>query len=622
MQACFRHPEEFLKMASVSTVVPSSIATLNDIFLGLVQSNREGVFQWESADGAWSKLSSQQVDCRVRAVARALQSWGIQRGDRVAILSENRWEWAITDFAILALGAVVVPIYPTLTAEQATAQPADSGSRILFTSSVAHARSITSLEHSTVIERIVLFDAFDAQAQRISTRWEAFSAIVDNADNLPGDPAFVEELTRTQPDDLATLVYTSGTTGESKGAMLTHGNIVANIHGSTPRLQTQAHPRCISYLPLPHIFERMFDYLLLANHCQVAYCSQMDKLPALMLSFRPTEFIGVPRVYEKIRAGVEQKSSASPLKARIFRWALQVGERHRETILAGQRPSSLRWKLADRLVFSKVRAAFGGCVGNFVSGGAPLGLETGLWFAAVGIAIQEGYGLTETSPVISVNYPGASRMGTVGLPLANVECRLAPDGELIVRGPSIFRGYWNKPEATRECLDSEGWFATGDIASIDADGFISITDRKKELLKTSGGKLIAPQPIETKLKSDPLVANAALIGDKHKFLVALISPNFAALSAWASGQGIDTSDRARLVAHPRVLARYEHGVAEVNHTLAKFESIKRFHLVADEWSLETGELTPSLKLKRRVVTARYAPQIAQLYSDESTSSAV
>lgn len=611
-------------MASVSTATSTSITTLNDIFVSLTQSNREGIFQWESADGNWHKFSSVEVDQRVRAVARALHAWGIQRGDRVAILSENRWEWAVTDFAILALGAVVVPIYPTLTAEQATAQLADSGSRILFTSSLAHARSITAQERANFIERVVLFDPFEARPGELSDQWTRFDALLVDISSRDSafDATFHQELTRTQPSDLATLVYTSGTTGESKGAMLTHGNIVANVLGSIPRLQTSDHPRCISYLPLPHIFERMFDYLLLANHCQVAYCSQMDKLPSMMLRFRPTEFIGVPRVYEKIRAGVEMKSSASPIKARIFRWALRVGERHRETILAGRHPSSLRWKLADRLVFSKVRAAFGGCVRNFVSGGAPLGMETGLWFASVGIAIQEGYGLTETSPVISVNYPGASRMGTVGLPLANVECRLAPDGELIVRGPSIFHGYWNKPEATRECLDSDGWFATGDIASIDADGFLSITDRKKELLKTSGGKLIAPQPIEAKLKADPLVANAALIGDKHKFLVALLSPNFAALNAWAAGQGIDASDRARLVAHPRVLARYEHLVADVNHTLASFETIKRFHLVAEEWSLETGELTPSLKLKRRVVTARYAPQIAQLYFDESTSRAV
>ncbi len=597
----------------------TNIRTINDIFLGLAGSRQERVMTWLDASGAWLSLSSAQVDQRVRALARALQSRGIQRGDRVAILSENRWEWAVADFATLAIGAVVVPVYPTLTAEQACAQLADSGSRILFTSSLAHARAISAHQHSTAIERIVLFDDFDAQPNELSANWERFSALVADAASLPRDPALDAELARTQPDDLATLVYTSGTTGESKGAMLTHGNIVANVLGSMPRIHTAQTPRCISYLPLPHIFERMFDYLLIVCNCQVAYCSQMDKLPNMMLRFRPTEFIGVPRVYEKIRAGVEQKSSVSPIKARIFRWALGVGSRHRDTVLAGQRPSALSWRLADRLVYSKVRAAFGGCVNNFISGGAPLGLETGLWFASVGIAILEGYGLTETSPVISVNYQGASRIGTVGLPLDNVECRLAADGELFVRGASVFKGYWNKPEATRECLDADGWFATGDIAAIDADGFISITDRKKELLKTSGGKLIAPQPIETKLKADALVANAALIGDKQKFLVALLSPNLAALSAWAAGQGIDVSDRSRLVTHPRVLARYEHLVAEVNHSLARFESIKRFHLVPDEWSLETGELTPSLKLKRRVVIARYAQQIAQLYSDESTS---
>ncbi len=602
------------------------IDTLNDIYLHLVHSGQEGVMQWQDADGAWQSFSAAEVDQRVRAVARALRAWGVQRGDRVAILSENRWEWAVTDYAILALGAVVVPIYPTLTAPQAAAQLADSGSRILFTSTTAHARSIASVQHSTAIERIVLFDSTAAHADDLLQHWSSFSTLLSAQFGAPATPQsdreFDAELARTQPADLATLVYTSGTTGESKGAMLTHANIVANVLGSMPRIQTQGQPRSISYLPLPHIFERMFDYLLAYCNCQIAYCSQMDKLPAMMLRFHPTEFIGVPRVYEKIRAGVEQKSSASPVKARIFRWALRVGERHRDTVLAGRRPTSLRWRLADRLVFSKVRAAFGGSVNNFVSGGAPLGTATGFWFASVGIVVQEGYGLTETSPVIAVNYPGASRMGTVGLPLENVECRLAADGELFVRGASVFSGYWNKPEATRECLDSEGWFATGDIATIDADGFLSITDRKKELLKTSGGKLVAPQPIENKLKSDPLIANAALIGDKHKFLAALISPDFAALSAWAAGQGIDASDRARLVVHPRVLARFERIIDDLNQTLAHFESIKRFLVVPDEWSQETGELTPSLKIKRRVLNERYAAQILQLYSDEATSHAV
>ncbi len=598
------------------------IATLNDIYLHRVRSGQDGILQWQDADDTWCSLSASQMDQRVRSVAQALRHWGIRRGDRVAILSENRWEWAVTDHAILALGAIVVPIYPTLTPSQAAAQLADSGSRILFTSHTTHARAIASVRQSTVLERIVLFDSDPAHPDDLLQDWSSFSTLLVDFPNTPqSDCEFDAELARTTPDDLATLVYTSGTTGESKGAMLTHGNIVANVIGSMPRIRTGDQPRCISYLPLPHIFERMFDYLLAYCNCQIAYCSQMDKLPAMMLQFHPTEFIGVPRVYEKIRAGVELKTSASPLSARIFRWALAVGRRHCQTLIAGRRPTALSWRLADRLVYRKVRAAFGGAVNNFVSGGAPLGTETGYWFASVGIVVQEGYGLTETSPVISVNFPGASKMGTVGQPLQNVECRLASDGELLVRGPSIFRGYWNKPDATAECLQDDGWFATGDIASIDDDGFISITDRKKELLKTSGGKLVAPQPIENKLKTDTLVSNAALIGDKHKFLAALISPNMAALEAWATGQGIDVSNRARLVAHPRVINRFEHIVADVNHTLASFETIKRFLVVPDEWSQEGGELTPSLKLKRRVLNERYAEQIRQLYADESTSHA-
>jgi len=283
------------------------------------------------------------------------------------------------------------------------------------------------------------------------------------------------------------------------------------------------------------------------------------------------------------------------------------------------RPASPLWKLADKLAYSKVREAFGGRVRIFVVGGAPLGIDTALWFASVGIALWEGYGLTETSPVIALNTPRVHRMGAAGMPLSNVELKLAEDGELLVRGPSVFTGYWHKPEATAEAIDPEGWFRTGDIGHLDADGFLFITDRKKELLKTSGGKMVAPQPIENKLKNNALVAQAALVGDRHKFISVLVSPNFAALEQWASHHGGDAKDRAELVADSRVIALYAEIVREVNGTLANFESLKRFRVVADEWSQETNELTPSMKLKRRVITERYADLIDALYADEATA---
>jgi len=338
-----------------------------------------------------------------------------------------------------------------------------------------------------------------------------------------------------------------------------------------------------------------------------------------MKEIRPTVLVGVPRVYEKIRQAVEAKSAASPVKRRILAWAVRLGAKYRDTVYDGKKPNALLWKLADKLVYSKVLEAFGGRVRVFVSGGAPLGIDTARWFASAGIALWEGYGLTETSPVIALNSPVAHRMGSVGKVLPNVEVKLAEDGELLVRGPSVFSGYWQKPAANAECFDAEGWFRTGDIGHLDADGFLYITDRKKELLKTSGGKLVAPQPIENKLKNNVLVAQAALVGDKHKFISALISPNFVPLEEWARLLGVGCESREELVADRRVIALYAEIVSEVNSGLANFERLKRFRVVADEWTQESGELTPSMKLKRRVITARYAAVIDALYADEASA---
>jgi long-chain acyl-CoA synthetase len=338
-----------------------------------------------------------------------------------------------------------------------------------------------------------------------------------------------------------------------------------------------------------------------------------------MRKIRPTVFVGVPRVFEKIRDEVLRQAGLSPIKKRLLSWAIGIGSGHRDTVYDGRRPASILWKLADKLVYSKVREAFGGRVRIFVPGGAPLGIDTAKWFASVGIALWEGYGLTETSPVIAINSPLRHRMGAAGLPLSNLDLKIAEDGELLVRGPSVFVGYWQKPSLTAEAIDAEGWFHTGDIGHIDADGFLFITDRKKELLKTSGGKMVAPQPIENKLTNNLLVAQAALVGDKHKFVSALIAPNFAALEQWARQQGIEVNSRVELVADSRVIALYAEIVREVNAGLANFETLKRFRVVPDEWTQETGEMTPSMKLKRRAITARYAALIADLYADEATA---
>jgi long-chain acyl-CoA synthetase len=592
------------------------ISTINDLFRRVAAAANPRAVLWQDEFGEWLPISSDQIYQRTRALARALLSWGAQRGDRIALISENRWEWAVTDFATLAIGAANVPIYPTLTGEQIAALVADAGCKIAVVSTRQQFDKLNAVRSQTKLERVLMMDPAATPEGAIS-----FAEVLAGADALGAerDPVF-DALTRTvTPDDLATLIYTSGTTGEPKGVALTHGNIAANQGIAAADFSFDASDALISFLPLSHVTARALDYVMYTNGVQVAYCSKFDKLPEAMRQIRPTVFVGVPRVFEKIRQEVERRVSVSPVKRRLLAWALGLGAGHRETVYDGRTPSSPLWKLANKLVYGKVREAFGGRVRLFVSGGAPLGVDTANWFAAMGIALWEGYGLTETSPLIAINSPLSHRLGTVGKILGNIETKLGADDELLVRGPSVFKGYWEKPQENAEAFDEEGWFHTGDIAQISADGFMTITDRKKELLKTSGGKLVAPAPIEGKLKNNPLVAEAALIGDRHKFVSVLLAPNFALLEDWARQQGIAFTAREELVADTRVIALYAGIVREVNATLANFETLKRFRVVAEEWTEASGELTPSMKLKRRVLNQRYAAAIDELYADEATS---
>lgn len=593
------------------------LKTINDIFFTIASSNRDRVMVFENAAGQWESISTTQMYQRVRALGEALVSWGIAKGDRIALLSENRWEWAITDFAVLAIGAVDVPIYPTLTAGQISELLNDSGCRIAVVSTQAQFEKVAAIRYQTKLEYIVVMD--DLKVPGAVT----FSSLMENSESIgkQRDPAFDRRAYDVQPPDLATIIYTSGTTGEPKGVMLTHGNIASNVSISTDPFGFDTSDSWISFLPLSHITARHLDYALSCRGATAAYCSNFERLPETMTSFRPTVFVAVPRVYEKIRQEVERRAALSPIKEKLLHWALKTGRRSREAVLQGAVPGSPMWKIANAIVFNKVKHAFGGKVRYYVSGGAPLGLDTAEWFADAGIRILEGYGLTETSPLIGVNTPLDYRIGSVGKTVPNIECRIAEDGELLVRGPSIFVGYWQKPQGTAESFDGEHWFRTGDIAHFDADGFLYVTDRKKELLKTSGGKMIAPQPIENKLKANMLVAHAALVGDRHKFASVLIAPNFAVLEEWAKSNGIESQNWKDLVAQPKVLEKYQAVIDEVNSTLANFETIKRFQLVAEEWTIYSGEMTPSLKLKRRVIAERYAREIAAFYADEAVSKA-
>jgi long-chain acyl-CoA synthetase len=439
---------------------------------------------------------------------------------------------------------------------------------------------------------------------------EAFKAAVELETVDAGFDALLKE---TKPEELATIVYTSGTTGDPKGVMLTHRNLADNLRYSTVGLRIGPGDVTISFLPLSHSLARHLGYAIYGHGGKIAYLAKFDDLRGAMQAVKPQIFLAVPRVYEKIRQGTEAKSTG--FKKKILYWAMVQGKKHRNELIAGKTPSSPLWKLADKLVYSKLKEAFGGKANIYVSGGAPLGMDSAEWFLDMGIRIFEGYGLTETSPVISRNTYDGYRIGTVGMVIPNLELRMAEDGEIEVCGTTVFSGYWQREEATKAEFTADGWFKTGDIGKYE-DGFLSITDRKKELIKTSSGKYIAPQPIEGKLKADELVGNAAVIGDSRKFAAVLISPDFQALGRWAGEHGVTTKDPKELVKDPKVKAQYESIVKKVNVELQDHERMKKVGVMPEEWSIEGGELTPSMKLKRRVIFDRYKDRIDALYGGE------
>ncbi|WP_263409477.1 AMP-dependent synthetase/ligase [Terriglobus tenax] len=590
------------------------LRTLNDLFLRTATKGDARVILAQAADLSWQPITSAQLYARVRTLSQALQSWGVKKGDRVALIAENRWEWAVADFAIMSIGAAGVPLFPTLTPDQTAYMLADSGAKVAIISTKDQYEKLGKIsEQIPALERVVVMDAGEFPGA------DSLPSLLADADkDTARDDAFEAMLNSIQPEDLASIVYTSGTTGDPKGVMLSHQNIAQNANYTVEHITLSTDDVTLSFLPLSHITARILDYEMYAHGCTLAYVGKVERLPAAMQMLKPTILVAVPRVYERIRHSAETKSLASPLKAKIFAWAIRTGLKHKEEVFAGRTPSSPLWKLANKLVFSKIAEAFGGRVRMFFAGGAPLGLDNANWFAAANIRILEGYGLTETSPVIGLNVPGYYKAGSIGRPLSNLEVRFADDGELEVRGPSVFKGYWQKPEATAQAFTEDGFFTTGDIAEQDAKGFITITDRKKELIKLSAGKFISPQLVEGKLKASNIIGNAALFGDKKKFISALITPNFPNLEIWAKQQGIELPrDRKAIVEDPKVKDAYKSVIAEVNGTLASFEKIKKYRILPDEWTPESGELTPSIKLKRRVLSEKYKDVINEIYSVEA-----
>src|SRR5581483_6508593 len=463
------------------------LRTINDILAGLAQRDGDTAAMWKGPEG-WKPIMARTMYGRVRAVVAALESWGVTRGDRVAIVSENRWEWPVVDFACMAMGVADVPLYQPLSPEQVGFMLRDSGAKVVVVSTREQYDKIVNAGELRGLERVVVFDAGEFPNA------EHLDKLLEKAGELETrDAAFDAKLKETKPEELATIIYTSGTTGDPKGVMLTHKNLCENLRHSTDDLHLVKGDSAISFLPLSHALARHLDYAIYAHGGYLAYLPGFDRLPAAMKEVKPTIFLAVPRVFEKVRQGVEGK--AQGMQKRIFNWALAQGRKQKKAIAAGKEPASLLWRIANKLVFEKIQCAFGGNAKLFVSGGAPLGKETTDWFLSVGIRVFEGYGMTETSPVIARNTFAEYRPYTVGTVIPNLETRLAEDGELEVRGTSVFAGYWGKDEETKKEFTADGWFKTGDIAKLE-DGFLSITDRKKELMKTSGGKYIAPQPLE------------------------------------------------------------------------------------------------------------------------------
>jgi len=602
---------------------PIAKGTLTQLFYDAVErhGHKPKAVTWKPAGGAWSSLSHQELAQRVQRAGLALKRLGVRRGDRVAILSENRPGWLVADFACLAIGASDVPLYPTLPGRQLDYILKDSGAVAIFVSTAPQLAKIAEIRGQLpALKHVITMDP-DAKGPGVIGLADLY-AMGAEAEAAGEGANFKAEALSAKPDDVATIIYTSGTTGDPKGVMLTHDNIWSNVASALAIFSIGPSDSTLSFLPLSHIFERMAGhYAMFCAGATIHYAESVDTVPANLMEVGPTIVTSVPRLYEKMYSRVlENALAGGPVKKQIFFWAKDVGERWADHTLAGERPATLlRWQyaLAHRLVFSKLKARTGGHLRFFVCGGAPLPPDIAKFFFSAGLPIQEGYGLTETSPVICGNPLDHVRIGTVGSPLPGVEVKIAPDGEILTRGRHVMKGYFNKPEATREALEPDGWFHTGDIGELDAEGCLKITDRKKDLIVTAGGKNVAPQPIEQMVKHNKYIDNAVMLGDRRKFCIMLVVPNFEQLERWAAYKRLAFVTHRGLLKLPEVHAKMEREVGKMLTGLAKYEMPKKILLLEHDFSIENGDLTPTLKVRRRIVEKTYQRQIDALYADES-----
>ena len=588
---------------------------LTKSFLDAVDKFANPRAQMYRTPSGWQSIPAGETLRRVAGLSKSLVELGVKSGDRVGLFAPNCPEWHIADFAIQGLGAVNVPVYFNESLDRLAYILNDSGARIVITAGESQAKKIAEgRERMPGLEQVISVAApVDLRADFL--RYETLIAGAGDSDVAE----YRRRAAEVTSQQLATIIYTSGTTGEPKGVMLTHQNLSSNALDGLTTQTFNPSDVALEFLPLAHVYERIAGYEYLFSGVSIAYLERIEDVPQALLEVHPTIAAAVPRFFEKLYANILQKGhSQNGLKRDIFDWALRVAAQAAPWRAFGNKVPfavKLQWRIADALVYSKIRKGLGGSPQRFASGGAPLAPEIAEFFWSVGVEVFQGYGLTETSPVVTANYRGQNKVGTVGKPIPNVQVKIAGDGEILVKGPNVMQGYYRKPEETREVFTPDGWFCTGDIGRLDEEGYLIITDRKKELLKTAAGKFVAPAPIENLLKTSPLISNAIIVGDKHKFVSALVVPNFAAIESEGRKNGQEFSTPAQMVNDPWVRDLLSREIERLTAPLAQYEKPKRFALLEQDFTYANGELTYTLKMKRRIIEERYQDVIARLYAD-------
>jgi long-chain acyl-CoA synthetase len=593
----------------------SEYPALTKFFLDAIDRFANPRAQMYRTSAGWQSIPAQEMLRRVAGLSKALAELGIVSGDRVGLFAPNCPEWHTADFAIQGLGAVNVPIYFNESHDRLVYILNDSGARVVFTAGAAQAKKIFECRSRIPALEHVISAAPDSELNGDILRYEALIASTTDADVAE----YRRRAAEITGNNLATIIYTSGTTGEPKGVMLSHSNLSSNSIDSAANHQLLPSDVALEFLPLAHVYERTAAYSYICNGVAIAYLERIEDVPQALLDVRPSLACAVPRFFEKIYANILEKGGReSGIKRNIFDWALRVAEESVPWRAYGKSASpslKLRWRVADALVYSKIREGLGGGTQRFSAGGAPLAPELAEFFWSVGVTIHQGYGLTETSPVVTANTPAANKIGTVGRPIPNVQVKIAEDGEILVKGPNVMQGYYHKPEATREVFTPDGWFRTGDIGRLDEDCYLIITDRKKELLKTAAGKFVAPAPIENTLKTSPYITNAIVVGDTRKFVSVLIVPSFANIETAAQKAGHDFATPTQMTGDPWVRDLLSSEIERLTAPLAQYEKPKRFALLEQDFTYAGGELTYTMKMKRRVIEQRYQDVIARLYAD-------